>query len=154
MFAFVLAAALPLFAPDRFTVLNIAPCSVEEEKKLASEMVEYRNRTGNDIVLYSLSLHPSGRPAMDNAKKRIDSYRTLKKELEGSGVRLGVLIQSILGHWPRVEGEEEPWMRSITMEGKPKRYCPLEPSYRRYIHDVVVEIAKVSGKRLNLQTFI
>lgn len=142
MFAFVLATVLPLFAPDRFTVLNIAPCSVGEEKKLASEMIEYRNRTGNDIVLYSLSLHPSGRPAMDNAMMRIGSYRTLKKELEGSGIRLGVLIQSILGHWPRVEGEEEPWMRSITLEGKPKRYCPLEPGYRRYIHDVVVEIAK------------
>ena len=91
MFAFVLAAALPLFAPDRFTVLNIAPCSVGEEKKLASEMIEYRNRTGNDIVLYSLSLHPSGRPAMDNAMMRIGSYRTLKKELEGSGVILGGL---------------------------------------------------------------
>ena len=124
--------AAPLFAPDRFTVLNIAPFSPGSEDQLAREMVEYRDRTGGDVVLYSLTLHPEGFPAMKKAERLVDSYRKLRRALEGSGIRLGVLMQSTLGHWPRVDKDEEAWTRSITLEGKAKRFCPIDPGCRAY----------------------
>lgn len=133
--------AEPLFAQDRFTVLNIAPFSPDSEELLAKEMVEYRDRTGGDVVLYSLTLHPEGLPAMRKAERLVDSYRKLRRALEGSGVRLGVLMQSTLGHWPRVDKDEEPWARSITLEGKAKRFCPIDPGCRRYVHDVARMLA-------------
>ena len=87
-------APAPLFDNDRFTVLNIAPFSPGTEEQLAREMIEYKDRTGNNIVLYSLSLHPSGLPAIKKAERLVASYVKLRKSLEGSGVRLGVLMQS------------------------------------------------------------
>ena len=132
----------PLFAPDRFTVLNIAPFSPGSEDLLAKEMVEYRDRTGGDVVLYSLTLHPEGFPAMRKAEYLVESYRKLRRALEGSGIRLGVLVQSILGHWPRVDKDEESWTRSITLEGKQKRFCPIDPGCRAYIHDVARMLAQ------------
>ena len=130
-----------LFAPDRFTVLNIAPFSPGSEDLLAREMVEYRDRTGGDIVLYSLTLNPEGFPAMRKAEYLLESYRKLRRALDGSGIRLGVLVQAILGHWPRVDKNEEPWARSITLEGKTKRFCPADPGCRKYICDVARMLA-------------
>ena len=131
----------PLFAPDRFTILNIAPFSPDSEDLLAKEMVEYRDRTGGDVVLYSLTLNPEGFPAMRKAERLVESYRRLRRALDGSGIRLGVLVQAILGHWPRVDKDEESWMRSITLEGKEKRFCPGDPGYHKYIHDVARMLA-------------
>ena len=78
------------FSPDRFTVLDIAPFSPGSEERLAREMVEYRDRTGENIVLYCLSFHPEGRPALAKAEFLVGSYRKLSRALEGSGIRVGV----------------------------------------------------------------
>jgi len=130
------------FASDKFTFLNIAPFSPGSEAQLVREMVEYRDRTGNDVVLYSLTLNPEGYPAIRKAEHLVASYRLLKKELAGTGVRLGVLVQATLGHWPRVDKNEEPWARSITLEGKAKRFCPIDPGCRDYLETVATLLAK------------
>ena len=130
-----------LFKPDKFTFLNIATFSPGSEELLAREMVEYRDRTGEDIVLYCLTLHPEGRPAIAKAEYLVESYRKLRRALDGSGIRLGVLMQSTLGHWPIVAKEEEPWTHSITLDGKVKRFCPADPGCRQYLHDVARMVA-------------
>ncbi len=121
---------------------NIMPYSPGDEKKLAAEAIDYYKQTGNDLVLYCMTLHPEGFPAMNKAERMLKSYQLLKAELEGTGVRLGVLIQSILGHWPRVDKDEEPWTRSINIDGKFTRFCTLDPNFRKYIFDVTVMFAK------------
>lgn len=125
-----------------FTFYNIAQFSPDREAELAQDMIEYQTRTGNDIVLYMMTFQPEGRPAWTKVERQLASYRKLKRELDGSGVKLGVLVQSLLGHWPRVEKDEEPWTHSITLEGKEKRICPEDPGFRRYIADVFAALAK------------
>ena len=127
---------------DEFTFYCVEPFSPGTERQLADEIVELKARTGFDLVLYSLSLHPEGRPAAKKAEHLIGSYRALKAALAGSGVRLGVLVQATLGHWPRTDGDEEPWMRSVTIEGKDKRVCPLDPGCRAYIAATMEALAK------------
>lgn len=124
-----------------FLFYNIVPFAPGREKRTAQDMIDYRTRTGNDIVLYSLSLHPEGFPATEKADFLIASYRELKRELAGSGVRLGVLIQSILGHWPRVDKTEESWTRTVNIDGETPRFCPLDPDFRAYITYVAKELA-------------
>lgn len=125
-----------------FTFYNIAPFAAGKEKRTANDMIEYQKITGNDIVLYNLTIHPEGFPARKKADKLIASYRQLKKELAGSKVKLGVLVQSIIGHWPRVDKDEEQWTRTINIEGKISRFCPLDPEYRKYITYVTTQIAR------------
>ena len=105
-------------------------------------MVEYTRLTGNRIVLYSLSMHPEGLPALEKAEKYIASYRCLKAELAGTDVMLGVLLQSILGHWPRADRNEENWTRTINIDGQAVRYCPFDQRFKEYIKTVVTSLAK------------
>ena len=123
-------------------IFNIMPFSPGNEKELAADAVDYYKQTGNDLVLYCMTLHPEGFPAMNKAERMLKSYQLVKAELEGSGVRLGVLIQSILGHWPRVDKDEEPWTRSSNIDGKSTRFCTLDPRFRKYIFDVTAMFAR------------
>ena len=90
-----------------FCFYNVVPCSPGQEKLLADQMIELEKRTGIRIALYTLTLHPEGFPASRKAEYLTDSYRRFSSALAGSRVRPGVLIQSILGHWPRVDKDEE-----------------------------------------------
>ena len=133
-----LIAAVALDAPLFF---NIAPYSPGNEKTVAADMREYVARTGNRKVLYSLTLHPEGKPAMAKVEKALASYRALKAELAGSDVELGVLLQAILGHWPRTDKEVEPWQRTVNQSGEEVRFCWLDSRYQDYIRTVAKLLA-------------
>ena len=72
---------------SNFTLYNIVPFSPGFEEQAAADCREYKDRTGCDLVLYSLTLHPEGRPAMEKVERYVASYRRLKRELFGSSVR-------------------------------------------------------------------
>ena len=125
-----------------FRFYNVVPCNVGREKQQAQDVIELEARTGIDIALYSLTLHPEGFPARRKADLLIDSYRKFSRALEGSNVKAGVLIQSILGHWARVDKDEEQWTRTIDLNGDIKRFCPLDENFRNYIFETVAALAK------------
>ena len=123
-------------------VFNIAPYSPGNEARTAADMAEYVRRTGNRTVLYSLTLHPEGRPATVKVDKALESYRRFRDACAGTDVRCGILLQAILGHWPRTDKEVEPWTRTVDSTGRIVRFCPLDPGFRAYIRDVAVRLAK------------
>ena len=136
---------------QNFVFFNILPFSPGEEEQLAAETIEYTQRTGNRNVLYSLSMHPAGFPAMKKAFLMIESYRKLKAALQGSEVRPGILFQSVLGHGARSFPPQdlkfrpvEPWVRMVNINGELTRYCPLDEGFRKYIFDMTVLFAKES----------
>ena len=134
--AAVLCAAGTVFAGERFRMFNIVPYSPGQEKRLAADCREYVARTGNRTCLYSLTLHPEGKPAMTKVDRALESYRALREELKGSDVELGILVQAIMGHWARVDREVEPWMRTRILDGRDVRFCPLDPGFADYIRTV------------------
>ena len=125
-----------------FKFYNIVPCNIGREKLQAQDVIELEAKTGIRIALYSLTLHPEGFPARKKADLLIESYRKFSRALRGSKVRPGVLIQSILGHWPRVDKEEEKWIRTVDLDGNTPRFCPLDKNYRNYIFETVAALAK------------
>ena len=134
-------AATAAFGAD-FTLYNVVPFSPGNEKVAAADAKEYLGRTGNDLVLYSLTLHPEGRPAIDKVRRYVESFRRFKAELAGSDVRAGILVQAILGHWPRVDKDIEDWTRTVDAKGKKVRFCPLDPGFAQYITDTFTLLAK------------
>ena len=146
----VLAVALALssdvFCAD-FTLYNVVPFSPENETVAAADAKEYFERTGNDLVLYSLTLHPEGRPAIDKVRRYVESFKRFKAELAAAGdsrppVRAGILVQAILGHWPRVDKDIEDWTRTVDAKGSKVRFCPLDPGFAQYIADTFTMLAK------------
>ena len=127
--------------PDKFTMYNIIPFSPEREDVAAKDAIEYTARTGNRIVLYSLTLHPQGKPASAKVDAAVASYMKFAKLLEGTDVKPGILLQAILGHWNRVDKEVEPWQRTLMLDGTVKRFCPLDPRFRDYIRTTAAKLA-------------
>ena len=157
------------FATD-FTLYNVVPFSPGNEKVSAADAQEYCERTGNDLVLYSLTLHPEGRPAIEKVRRYVASFRKFKEELAAIGragcpqpavrrvednapyhvdahkpvppVRAGILVQAILGHWPRVDKDIEDWTRTVDAKGNTVRFCPLDPGFAQYITDTFTMLAQ------------
>ena len=130
------------FAKFPFAFYNIVPCLPEQEAIQAHDVIELEAKTGINVALYSLILHPQGFPATKKAEYLIESYRNFSRALQGSRVRPGILLQSILGHWPWVDKDEEKWTRTIDITGRQVRFCPLDPDFRNYIFQVIAELAK------------
>ena len=127
---------------EKFRFYNIVPCNPGREDLLAQDVIELEARTGITAALYSLTLHPEGCPAKKKVDFLVESYRKFSRALQGSKVRPGVLLQSILGHWPRVNKDEEKWTRTIDLQGRSVRFCPLDPDYRDYIFQTVAALAE------------
>ncbi len=126
-----------------FTVYNVVPYSPGHEAQAAADAVELKERTGIDIALYCLSLHPVGNPPINNARRYIESFRAFKRELEGEGIHIGVLVQSILGHsWARVAAMDDSWTAAVDCNGKTKRFCSASPGFAAYITEVISMLAR------------
>ena len=134
---------LPLAASAKgFNIYNVTAFAPGREEVAAADAVELQRRTGVDTALYSLTLHPEGRPAIEKAHRYVESFRRFKAALAGTDVRAGVLVQAILGHWPRVDKEIEGWMRTVDSAGKTVRFCPDDPGFAAYITEVFTLIAR------------
>ncbi|MBR3222604.1 MAG: hypothetical protein IKF72_10280 [Kiritimatiellae bacterium] len=142
---FVTGVALAIAAAASgagFTLYNVVPFSPGSESVAAADAKEYRERTGNDLVLYSLTLHPEGRPAIEKVRRYVESFHSFKAALDGSDVRAGVLVQAILGHWPRVDKDIEDWTRTVNIKGEKVRFCPDDPGFAQYITDTFTLLAR------------
>ena len=137
---FVCTAAVS--APRAFTLYNVTPLSVGRETTAAADAVELQARTGADLALYSLTLHPEGVPAIEKAERYVESFRAFRRALDGTPVRAGVLVQAILGHWPRVDKGKEPWTMTVDSAGKNVRFCPIDPGFSNYIARVFTFLAR------------
>ena len=124
-----------------FTFFNIVPYSFGNETAAAADAIEYTKKTGNRIVLYSLTLHPQY-PSCENLKMAAASFRKFKNALAGTDVQPGILLQAILGHWARLDKQTDPWQRSIDLSGEEKRFCVLDTEFQKYIYAVGETLAK------------
>ena len=134
--------AAAVAAPRAFTLYNVTPLSVGREATAAADAVELQARTGADLALYSLTLHPEGVPAIEKAERYVESFRAFRRALDGTPVRAGVLVQAILGHWPRVDKDKEPWTMTVDSAGKNVRFCPIDPGFSNYIARVFTLLAR------------
>ena len=137
------ATASEVVRADSFTMLNIIPSMPGREEVAAADAIGFVERTGNPYCLYSMTLHPQGKPASRTVDEAVESYRKWTKLLEGSKVKPAILLQAIVGHWTAdlAEKDTEPWQRAINVKGTVTRYCPLDPGYQAYIRDTGRKLA-------------
>jgi len=128
-------------AGEGYRLYNVVPMCLGHEAEQAAKSVEMYERTGEDLALYSLTLHPEGKPATEKVDRYVASYRAFAQALKGTKVRPAVLVQAILGHWPRTDKDIEPWERTIDQDGKTVRFCPLDPGFGAYIEYVFKALA-------------
>lgn len=111
---------------------------------MADEAGRIKKETGLDEVALSLTLHPEGFPAIRKPEFFTEVFRQYKQALEGSGVKTGILLQSLIGHgWPGAPVSPEKWQHSVNIHGHTTlRMCPLDPGFREYVRRTVTMLAK------------
>ena len=143
-FAFEKAQEKTVSDARNFSLVNIFPYSSGHEDRVAQDMEAYAERSGESHVLYCLSFHPEGNPAREKADQLLASYRKVRASLKNRGICLGVLVQSVLGHWPRHDEFSEDWERTQNLCGTTPRYCPDGFEFRDYITYFVTALARES----------
>ena len=68
------AGRAPIFADGRYTMLNIVPMRLDDEGVSAADALELYEKAGVEYPLYSLTLHPEGKPAMAKVERAVASY--------------------------------------------------------------------------------
>lgn len=122
-----------------FRIFSIVSYRPGNEDELARRLIDLHDRTGITEMLYCLY----GMTEEGAAEKAVASFRALKRGVDGSGIRLGVLLQSTIGHYQVLEGtEKHPWTRLVNLNGEVERYCTLDPGFRAFWFGFVSALAK------------
>lgn len=140
--AFALVAGADVFQEEPL-FLDVVPYAPGKEARTADCIRQTHADTGLSVFLYCVSLDPRGKCAADNVDAAMASYRKVREELkDAKDVQFGFLLQSILGHWPRVDKETEPWQRAIDLDDVPRRFCVLDDGFRSYIRETAAKMAR------------
>lgn len=65
---------------------------------MVSEAKRLQKESGLNEVALCLTLHPEGFPAIEKPIFYVKLFREYKKALEGTGIHVGILLQSLIGH--------------------------------------------------------
>ena len=125
-------------------LLSIIPVFCGQGEYLANLIRERYHRTGITDYALACLLHPQGEDPWHKVECQAVLFRELKKRLADTpGIRLGVLIQSIIGHSVS-NGTGHCSLKSVHMrnfDGKEDiRCCPNDPVFLKYTSFVIKRI--------------
>lgn len=113
--------------------IDIAPLLPGREEEIEADLRRLARETCVDAVAFSCSLHPEGDPPVDKAAAYAPRVAAMKRRLEGSGLRVGVLVQSSMGHG-YVPDSPSPFQTLRLRDGRaPHVCCPLDDAFRAHV---------------------
>ena len=120
--------------------VNIAPLLPDREAEVEADLRRLARETCVDSVAFSCSLHPEGDPPLDKAAAFVPLVARMKARLAGSGLRVGVLVQSTMGHG-YVPDSPAPFQTLRLRDGRaPAVFCPLDDAFRAHIRAQVASL--------------
>ncbi|MBQ6103097.1 MAG: hypothetical protein IJL06_05440, partial [Kiritimatiellae bacterium] len=120
--------------------IDVAPLLAGREEEIEADLRRLARETCIDSVAFSCSLHPEGDPPIDKAAAYAPLVAAMKKRLAGSGLRVGVLVQSSMGHGYEPDSPS-PFQRLELRDGrKPYVCCPLDERFRAHVRAQVAEL--------------
>ena len=113
--------------------IDIAPLLPDREEEVVADALRLARETCVDSVAFSCPLHPEGDPPIDKAAAFAPLVAAMKRRLEGSGLRIGVLVQSTMGHGYAPDSPS-PFQTLRLRDGRaPHVCCPLDDDFRAYV---------------------
>lgn len=124
-------------------LMNIVGIFPGQVDTMVAEAKRLYREAGIDETLLSMSLHRQGGERLEKAMMYKQLLREFKAQLEGTGIKVGVLLQSLIGHRNDAVVEDADWQRAENINGTPLiRGCILSQTLRDYVYDVVKLIAE------------
>ena len=125
-----------------FTIMPFVPRDVDF---MVREYQRFHRESGLDLLLPSMTLFPEGENPYEKPDLFASAFAELKKKLEGSGIRLGILIQSLIGMgWSSnvATGKFQSLVNHLG-QARAMRTCPLDPGFQEYCKYTVRSLAKL-----------
>jgi len=129
--------SVPASAP--FRIINIAPLLAENKAAITEDLLRLHRDCGVTDVAFMLSLSPTAaEPTTAEAQRLRDQFLEMREHLRGSGLKIGILIQSTIGHGYSTDTKFE---RIMAMDGTAKNcFCPLGSDFKKYILQAVATV--------------
>ena len=124
-----------------FAIVPFRPSNVDF---MAEEYRRFAEASGQTLLLPSMSLHPEGEEPLEKVELFVAAYAGLKEKLRGSPVRLGVLLQTLIGHgWSSSNPAGNRFQTTVNHTGGTRgRICPLDENFLAYCEYAVGALAK------------
>lgn len=127
---------------DELRVIDICPLLPGHEAELAADILQRHRQGVVTDVAFMVPLVPEETvTSQDKAHRLLELLKAIWPHLEGSGLRLGLLIQSTLGHGT---ASDAPFVRNINAKGQiTASMCPLDPNLPAYLREAVQIVAAI-----------
>ncbi|MBI4979029.1 MAG: hypothetical protein HZC28_16235 [Spirochaetes bacterium] len=121
-------------------IINISPLLISHRDEIVSDLRALQTECGVTDVAFSLPLSPQEHePTMTKAEYLRDLFIEMRKPLEDSGLKVGILLQSLIGHGTPTDAK---YQRSINSNGvETQSICPLDTEFQEYIYNAVATVA-------------
>ncbi len=121
--------------------LNIVPLLVEAIDSLSEQQIRLYREGAITETAFIFSLVPEGNPLFDKAGILAERFLRFRERLAGSGLPVGILLQSTIGHgW--VQDSPPALQRIVRPDGNaPAMFCPLGEELGDYLEDAVRRLA-------------
>ena len=118
--------------------INIVPFFPDRLDYMALEAKRLLDCAGIDSPAYCMSLHPEGNDPLEKPRYYAAQFGALQEKLRDSGIRPGILVQSVMGHGWRGQvlcGRD--WQYTVNINGSTAyRMCPLDQNFLGYVQEV------------------
>ena len=123
-----------------FRIINISPLLINHKAELAEDLGRLHRDCGVTDVAFMLPLSPEeAEPTMAKAQHLRDLFLEMRAPLHGSGLQVGILLQSLIGHGTPTATK---FQRIVAPDGTANNsVCPLDPGFRSYVHQAVALVA-------------
>ena len=80
-------------------IINVAPLFLEHKDEVTQDLLRIQKDCGVTDIAFMMPLHPEeSHPTQAKARHLSALFGAMRDSLEGSGLRIGILIQSTMGH--------------------------------------------------------
>lgn len=118
------------FIPDNVEIM------IQEYKRMAAS-------SGLTLLLPAMNLIPETENPYSKADFYIQAFCKLKQGLAGSNIKLGILIQAMIGHGWTSAIPCNKFQHTINHDGMDSgRFCPLDENFLKYCRYVISGLAK------------
>ena len=121
-------------------IINIAALFDSKQEESIADIRMLQKDCGITDVAFMMPLCPNEKaPSMSRAESFRDKFIKMRSLLEGSGLRVGILIQSTLGHGG---SNSSPFTHSVNAKGDTTgSLCPFDPGLREHLRKAVAIVA-------------
>jgi hypothetical protein len=123
-------------------IINITPLLTEYKKEIITDLLWLNQNCGVTDIAFMMTLHPEGEmPAFDKARYLRDCFIEFKKELTQSELKVGILMQSTIGHGYALE--KNTFQKIVRSNGSEMGcMCPLDKRFQNYIREAAAIVSK------------